>query len=68
MFHVVKQSRMYDGKPYCGNTSDSIPASYEKLSDAEAAVKKFTMKNPVGWNVYDADTKQLVLGIDLAYL
>lgn len=64
-FHLCKQTRQYHGYPYQGPTSDGAPAVYETVEGAIAAVELFQTKNPVGWNVFNADTKKLVAGVDM---
>ncbi len=64
MFHLFKQTRVYDGYAYCGVTSYGKPAEYATLEKAQQAVKEFTERNPVGWNIYDADTGKLIEGFD----
>ena len=64
MYHLFKQTRIYEGRPYCGSTSDGFPAEWNTLSEARAAQRMFNERNPVGWNIYDADTGELVDGYD----
>ena len=60
MFHLFKKSRVYDGTPYRGPTSNYSPAEYVTIEEALSAQKSFTERNPVGWDVYDAKTGELV--------
>jgi hypothetical protein len=62
MYHLCKQSRAYEGKPYCGPSSDGIPQEYSLLSIALKAKELLTKRNPVGWNIYDSETGKLVDG------
>lgn len=64
MFHLSKRTRIYDGEPYCGYTSDGVPAEYHTIEEARTARDKFQEFNPVGWNIYDAKTRELVEGYD----
>ena len=64
MFHLCKQSRIYNGSPYCGPTSGYIPAEYETKEQAIEAQIEFTNKNPVGWNIFDSVTGNLIDGYD----
>ena len=64
MYHLCKQSRVYDGDPYRGPTSNGMLAEYETLEEAKVAQRDFTESNPVGWNIYNAETKVLVDGYD----
>lgn len=59
-YHLFKQSRIYEGRPYCGPTSNNVPASFATFDGAFSAKRIFTEKNPVGWDIYDADTQKLV--------
>lgn len=64
MYHLFKQTRIYHGRPYCGPTSNNQNAEYSDLKSAQHACELFTIANPVGWNIYDATTGELVEGID----
>lgn len=64
MYHLCKQTRFYDGEPYCGYSSDNIPCEFEKLDDAQEKVKELNISNPVGWNIWDSETGELVDGFD----
>lgn len=64
MYHLCKQTRIYDGYPYRGPTSDGMPAEYEKLEEAKNAQADFNERNPVGWNIYYSETGKLVDGVD----
>ena len=55
MFHLFKASRVYEGRPYCGPTSNGKPAQYKTRLAAVRAANRFLKKNPVGWSVYYAD-------------
>lgn len=60
MFHLFKQSRVYNGRPYCGPTSRGKPAEYATLDEAKKAKKEFTIRNPVGWDIFDAESGELI--------
>lgn len=64
MYHLCKQTRVYDGEAYCGPTSNGFPAEYITLEEARAARSDFIKRNPVGWNIYDSETGLLVDGVD----
>lgn len=57
MYHLYKKSRIYNGHPYSGN---GIPAQYETLEEARNAQAELTARNPVGWDIYDGKTWQLI--------
>ena len=65
MYHLCKQTRIYDGHPYCGPTSNGMPAQYDTLEEAKKAQAEFNERNPVGWNIYDEDTGKLIDGVDV---
>jgi len=65
MYHICKQTRIYCGQPYCGSTSNGMPAQYKTLEVAKMAQAEFTERNPVGWNIYDKKTGKLVDGIEI---
>ena len=66
MFHVFKESDVYDGHPYNGYTSEYKDAEYPTLEEAINTLKKFQEINSgVGWCIFDSDTKQLVYGYNL---
>lgn len=62
MFHVFKQHRLYTGFPYCGPTSNFEVAEYDTLEKAKEARDKFQKENPIGWNIFNAETGELVEG------
>ena len=64
-YHLCKQTRGYNGQPYCGPTSNGILAGSDDLDEALKMAKKFNIENTVGWNVYDSITGLLVEGFDL---
>ena len=55
-YHVIKRSRKYSGKPYCGATSDNHPAEADIMADAFTMALHLNEKNPIGWDVYDSET------------
>jgi hypothetical protein len=66
MYHLYKQSRTYKGIPYCGLISRGVPAEYETLSEARYMRDKFHKRNPVGWDIYDGITKELIEGFSFS--
>lgn len=64
MFHLYKASRVYSGRPYCGPTSDNKPAEYDTFEEAQVAAATFQEYNPVGWNIFDGDSGELLSGYD----
>jgi hypothetical protein len=61
MFHLFKQSRVYTGQCYCGPTNGFRRAEYKTLKLAKEQRDAFQQRNPVGWDIYDAKTKKLVI-------
>jgi hypothetical protein len=59
-YHLFKRTRVYGGQPYCGPTSGGISAEYGTLEAAQQAAYSFTIRNPVGWDIYDSETGILV--------
>lgn len=59
-YHVIKKSRLYEGRGYCGASSRNIPMEFIELFMAEMAVEKLTERNPVGWDIYNANTGKLI--------
>lgn len=59
-YHLCKMSRMYDGHPYSGPANDDKPAEYNTLEEAIAAKKRLTDRNPVGFDIYDAETREWI--------
>lgn len=68
-YHLCKQTRVYEGEPYHGHTSESLglvgPAEFDNLEEAIFWSLKFQQYNPVGWNVFDSQTGQCLVGKDL---
>lgn len=60
MFHVIKSSRVYCNRGYCGIASNFVLQEFELLDDAIDAVHRLLIHNPVGWVIYDSKTKQQV--------
>lgn len=65
MYHLYKQTRIYDGHPYWGPTNNKIPAQYETLKKAKQAQTEFNKHNPIDWNIYDEETGRLVNNINM---
>ena len=62
MFHLCKKSRKYQRQPYAGPTAVAalLPNVFETLEQARDAQALFTKLNPVGWDIYDAETGKKV--------
>lgn len=60
MYHLFKQSRTYTGRPYKGPTSDNVEASYNTFEEALLAAQEFTERNPVGWNIFEAESGEIM--------
>lgn len=54
-YHIIKSSRLYEGKPYCGASSDHKPAGADDLDDAISLAERMLRNNPVGWDIYNSE-------------
>ena len=61
MYHIIKASRRYEGKGYCGASSNNISMEFLFLHDAIYHVGLLLEKNPVGWDIIDSVTKQKII-------
>ena len=52
-YHIVKATRGYYGRPYCGYSSNYKPMEFDELREAKEAVERLNDFNPVGWDIYD---------------
>ncbi len=63
-YHITKNTRGYHGLGYAGISCQQAgiePAqTYATLDAAIADAKKLSAVNPVGWQVVDAETRQIV--------
>jgi len=61
-YHLCKKSRMYNNRAYHGPSwrQGSEPAETDTIEFARTMVEIMTMKNPVGWDIYDAMTGEKV--------
>lgn len=63
-YHIIKASRTYEGGGYegisCQQAGVEPGKTYDYMSDAVSDMVKLTAVNPVGWTVYDIDTKKAV--------
>ena len=59
-YHLIKSTRVYDGYPYCGISSNNIPAETDTYDDAVKLQKKLLDNNPVGWYIIDSSTGKKV--------
>jgi hypothetical protein len=64
MYHIIKQTRLYSGHPYCGYSSNNMPMAFSSLEEARRAVRHLQDVNPVGWNIFEAETEKLIDGHD----
>lgn len=63
MYLVVKASRGFDGNPYSGPTMTKAgyaSCEFNCIEDARACADAMGYFNPVGFNVYSAETGELV--------
>lgn len=59
-YHIIKSSRIYGGKGYCGTSSNNLPLEFETLYEAKQATIELLKINSVGWLIYDSTTFELV--------
>lgn len=59
-YHVIKQSRCYEGQGYCGHSSDDIPQEFDTLEEARESVSRLLKRNAVGWSIYDSYNADLI--------
>lgn len=64
MYHVFKQTQIYEGHAYCGPMTTGTTAEFKTLAEAKEARCAMNEANPVGWNIFDAETGVLVEGHD----
>ncbi len=60
VYHLVKRSRVYEGLPYCGPSSNNLPAQADTLEAAQKMQAELTARNPVGWDIYVAEKPEKV--------
>lgn len=68
MFHVIKASRAYTGQPYKGPSlsragyvnREQLGAEFQDEQNAITCALELTNSNPVGFEVYNAVTKERV--------
>lgn len=64
-YHIQRQAMQYRGKPYAGGLSAGLSLKFSDLDVAKHVVIKLRERCKLEWCIWDADTKQLVLGVDL---
>ena len=57
-YHIYKASRVYEGRPYSGPTSDGQPAQADQLCEAVKMWSLMCAHNPVGWRIRDTQINQ----------
>jgi|ADurb_Gel_02_Slu_FD_contig_31_1267005_length_292_multi_2_in_0_out_0_1 hypothetical protein len=65
MYHIEKDTRIYCGVPYCGYSSGGEMMQFDTLEEAREAKERLEIANSgVGWNIWNAETKEIVDGVD----
>lgn len=64
MYHIFKQTRVYNGEPYSGPSSNNMPMAFFSLESARKAASHLRDVNPVGWNIFESETGRLIDGHD----
>ena len=63
-YHIIKASRIYEDKGYSGISCQQAGVepgkTYDHMSDAVSDMVKLNAVNPVGWTIYDIETKKAV--------
>ena len=59
-YHLCKKSRLYDGHPYIGPSSDNVRAETDSVEHAREWADNMTKFNPVGFDIYDSTTGEKV--------
>ncbi len=59
-YHLCKKSRSYLGHPYRGPASDNVVAESMELPKARIWRDILTKRNPVGWDIYDSKTGEVL--------
>lgn len=63
-YHIVKASRAYEGRGYNGITCQQAGVepgkTYDSEGDALGDAIKMQAVNPVGWDIYDCETKKAI--------
>ena len=64
-YQIQRQSVQYVGEPYAGTLSSGRSLNFSDLDVAKRVVVKLRERSSAEWCIWDADTKQLALGVDL---
>lgn len=64
-YHIQRQSVPYTGEPYSGKLSSQRNLKVSDLDIAKRIVVRLRERSSAEWCIWNADTKQLVLGVDL---
>ena len=71
MYHLCKQTRLYDGEPYSGPSSFNADSGVKEICEAPTMLEAKSLQeklqsiNPVGWNIWDSTTGKLMDGCDM---
>lgn len=64
-YHIQRQSVPYTGVPYSGKLSPHRNLKFASLEVARTIVIRLRERAQAEWCIWDADTKDLVLGVNL---
>lgn len=64
-YHIQRQSVQYVGEPYAGMLSSGRSLNFSDLDVAKRVVVKLRERSKVEWCIWDANSKELVFGVDL---
>lgn len=59
-YHIIKASRIYEGKPYKGSSSLYKELTYTDLAITRSVVNSLNKINPVGWEIYNNHTGEII--------
>lgn len=63
-YHLIKTSRLYFGLPYCGPSSDNLPAEADTIEEAIRLLNELNDRNPVGWVIINSETRKHIYQIE----
>lgn len=64
-YHIQRQAVPYTGEPYYGPLSEGRQLRFSDIDVAKRIVRILWVRSKVEWCIWDADTKELVFGVDL---
>jgi hypothetical protein len=59
-YHICKFGRVYSGHPYQGPTTCGLKAESDDYAHILQVADCMAHHNPVGWEVYDSETQEMI--------